>query len=82
MQVMMVEALVLGFRTVQCVPLHALDPWPTYLVDCRKNSTITVSMQSLCQLQQNQNEHQKNKCGHNFVSVTHNISDHHIHHQQ
>jgi len=39
-------------------------------------------MQSLCQLQQNQNEHQKNKCGHNLVSVAHNMSDHHIHRQQ
>jgi hypothetical protein len=35
--------------------------------------------QAFCQFQENQNWHDKNECGHNLMSVTCQVSDHHLH---
>ncbi len=47
------------------------------LQDCRE-TTLKVL---LCQFQQNQNEHDKKECRHNLKTVTHKVSDHHLHHE-
>jgi hypothetical protein len=37
--------------------------------------------QTFLSLHQNQKKHKKDGCGHNLMSVTHNVSGHHLHHE-
>jgi hypothetical protein len=47
---------------------------------CRESSIIILWRELLCQVWSNQNKHNENECGHNLVSVIHQVSDHQPHH--
>jgi hypothetical protein len=63
-------------------PLKFLVADVPQLWDCRDNSTITLWRKLLCQFQCNQNEHKKYEGNHYLMTVTHKVSDHHLHQWQ
>ncbi len=52
---------------------------PTYLWDCRENSTLTIWRYLFCQFP-NKNKCNKNECGHNLVTRSQTIRPH-LHHE-